>query len=235
MKKKEINKMPPPNKEKEIEIAQTFFSDLDHYTPEYWVAEEAIIESSPAIHSAVREILLEIGEDPDREGLQKTPDRFTRMLAELTAGYKVDPNKLVNGALFEVDYNEIVLVRDIEFYSMCEHHILPFYGRVHVAYIPNGKIIGLSKIPRIVEMYARRLQVQERMTSQIANFLQELLNPLGVAVLVEGSHMCSMMRGVRKSQATMVTRALLGEFQDNASQRAEFLSLVGKPSADVGE
>jgi GTP cyclohydrolase I len=157
------------------------------------------------------------------------------MLAELTAGYKVDPNKLINGAIFDVDYNEIILVRDIEFYSMCEHHMLPFFGRVHVAYIPNGKVIGLSKIPRIVEMYARRLQVQERMTSQIASFLQELLNPQGVAVLVEGSHLCAMMRGVRKSQATMVTRAFLGEFQENTTQRAEFLFLVGKPAPEASE
>ncbi len=150
------------------------------------------------------------------------------MYEEITAGYHTDPVKLINGALFDVDYSEMVLVKDIEFYSLCEHHILPFYGRAHIAYIPNGKVIGLSKIPRIVEMFARRLQVQERMTSQIANLIQETLNPRGVAVVVEGSHMCAMMRGVKKSQASMTTSAMLGSFREDPKQRAEFLALITK-------
>jgi GTP cyclohydrolase IA len=181
------------------------------------------------IPSAVKDILREIGEDPEREGLLKTPDRVARMYAEITAGYKIDPVQLVNGALFDVNYSELVLVKDIEFYSMCEHHMLPFFGHAHVAYIPNGKVIGLSKIPRIVEMYARRLQVQERMTAQIANFLQELLHPKGVAVLVEGSHMCAMMRGVKKSETNMTTRTMLGDFQKDAALRSEWMAMITKP------
>ena len=180
-------------------------------------------EPQGPVHEAVRDILLTIGEDPEREGLQKTPDRVARMYDEITTGYHTDPVKLINGALFEVDYDEMVLVKDIEFYSMCEHHMLPFFGKAHVAYIPNGKVIGLSKIPRIVEMYARRLQVQERMTSQIADFLQETLHPQGVAVVVEGQHMCAMMRGVKKSQTNMLTRTMRGEFKTDAALRAEFL------------
>ena len=148
------------------------------------------------IEAAVQEILRDIGEDPQREGLLKTPDRVARMYEELTAGYHVDTEKLINGAIFNVDYDEMVVVKDIDFYSMCEHHMLPFYGRAHVAYIPNGKVVGLSKIPRIVEMFARRLQIQEQMTTQIADFIQNTLEPQGVAVVVEGVHMCSVMRGV---------------------------------------
>ncbi len=187
------------------------------------VSEVYVAEPQGPIHEAVQNILLSIGEDPQRDGLMKTPDRVARMYAEITAGYHVDPVQLINGALFEVDYNEMVLVRDIEFYSLCEHHMLPFYGKAHVAYIPNGKVIGLSKIPRIVEMFARRLQVQERMTAQIADLLQDTLNPQGVAVVVEGAHMCAMMRGVKKSQTNMVTRTMRGAFQQDAQLRAEFL------------
>lgn len=183
------------------------------------------------IEGAVREILGAIGEDPDRQGLIKTPNRVSRMFDELTAGYNTDPEKLINGALFDVEYSEMVLVKDIEFHSLCEHHMLPFYGRAHIAYIPNGKVIGLSKIPRIVEMFARRLQVQERMTSQIANFLQETLDAEGVAVVLEGAHMCSIMRGVKKAQASMTTRTLLGSFKEDQNLRNEFLSLVAKTSA----
>jgi GTP cyclohydrolase I len=179
----------------------------------------------------VRQILAEIGEDPERQGLLKTPERVSRMFSELTAGYTTDPVKLINGALFDVDYSEMVLVKDIEFYSLCEHHMLPFYGRAHVAYIPNGKVIGLSKIPRIVEMFARRLQVQERMTSQIAHFLQDTLDATGVAVVVEGAHMCSIMRGVKKAEASMTTSTMLGVFKDDRDQRNEFLALVSKASA----
>jgi GTP cyclohydrolase I len=151
------------------------------------------------------------------------------MFSEITAGYHMDPIDLINGALFEVDYDEMVLVKDIEFYSMCEHHMLPFYGRAHVAYIPRGKVIGLSKIPRMVEMYARRLQVQERMTAQIADLLQEVLNPQGVAVVVEGAHMCAMMRGVKKAEANMTTRKMLGAFKEDQVLRSEFLSHISKP------
>ena len=151
-----------------------------------------------AIKTAVHGILSNIGEDPGREGLLKTPDRIARMYDELMAGYTIDPVKMINGALFTVDYDEMVIVKDIEFYSMCEHHMLPFYGRAHVAYIPDGKVIGLSKIPRIVDMFARRLQVQERMTKQIAEFIKETLQPKGVAVVVDGVHMCSMMAGCKK-------------------------------------
>jgi len=187
-----------------------------------------IEQPSRDIQESVRNILLDIGEDPQRDGLLKTPERVARMYEEITAGYHTDPVKLINGALFDVDYSEMVLVKDIEFYSLCEHHMLPFYGRAHVAYIPNGKVIGLSKIPRIVEMFARRLQVQERMTSQIANLIQETLNPRGVAVVVEGSHMCAMMRGVKKSQASMTTSSMLGSFREDPKQRAEFLALITK-------
>ena len=186
------------------------------------------IDATPEtpIHSAVRDILLQVGEDPTRQGLLKTPDRVARMYAEITAGYNTDPEKLINGALFDVDYSEMVLVKDIEFYSMCEHHMLPFFGHAHVAYIPDGKVIGLSKIPRIVDMFARRLQVQERMTSEIAAFLNETLHPRGVAVIVEGQHMCAMMRGVKKSQTRMVTRAMLGAYKDDAALRSELLSQI---------
>jgi GTP cyclohydrolase I len=176
------------------------------------------------VEAAVREILIEIGEDPDRAGLAGTPERVHRMYAELTAGYHVDPDRLVNGAIFEVDYSEMVLVRDIPFYSLCEHHLLPFFGTASVAYIPKGRIIGLSKIPRIVEMYARRLQVQERLTQQIADFLQERLQPQGVGVVLEATHLCAVMRGVRKPGTIMTTSAVLGIFRTRDKTRAEFLA-----------
>ena len=179
-----------------------------------------------ALEEAVRSILTNVGEDTDREGLQKTPQRVAKMYDELLAGYKVDPVALVNGALFDVEYDEMIVVKDIEFFSMCEHHMLPFYGRAHVAYIPSEKIIGLSKIPRIVEMFGRRLQVQERMTRQIAEMIDEILHPLGVAVVVEGSHMCSMMRGVKKEHPRMVTSAMLGSFKENATTRSEFMQHI---------
>ncbi len=188
--------------------------------------EQFIEGSDYGIQNAVRDILIEIGEDPERQGLVKTPDRVSRMFSELTAGYQTDPVELINGAVFDVDYSEMVLVKDIEFYSLCEHHMLPFYGRAHVAYIPDGKVIGLSKIPRIVEMFARRLQVQERMTTEIGQLLQATLNPKGVAVLVEGAHMCAMMRGVKKSQANMTTSAMLGDFKEDRGLREEFLAQV---------
>jgi GTP cyclohydrolase I len=180
------------------------------------------------IEASVYNILQNIGEQPEREGLLNTPNRVARMFDELTSGYHIDPEKMINGALFDVDYDEMVVVKDIDFYSLCEHHLLPFYGRAHVAYIPNGKVIGLSKIPRIVEMFARRLQIQEQMTSQIASFLQDTLNPQGVAVVVEGAHMCSMMRGVKKENAKMKTSKMLGEFKEEDKTRREFLAHINQ-------
>jgi GTP cyclohydrolase I len=176
------------------------------------------------------DLLRAVGEDPDREGLRNTPDRVARMYSELLNGYSMDPEKIINGALFHINYDEMVLVRDIEFYSLCEHHMLPFIGRVHVAYLPAGKVIGLSKIPRIVDMYARRLQVQERMTRQIADLLQTTLEPQGVAVVVEGMHLCSMMRGVRKHDARMTTSAMHGAFRANLATRQEFLENIARGS-----
>ncbi len=178
------------------------------------------------IEIAVDTILRNIGEDPSREGLLKTPNRVARMFDELTAGYHIDPVKLINGAIFSVDYDEMVVVTDIDFHSLCEHHMLPFYGRAHVAYIPDGKVVGLSKIPRIVEMYARRLQIQEQMTTQIAEFIQETLNPKGVAVALEGAHMCSMMRGIKKENARMTTTRFLGEFKENQNLKDQFLNQI---------
>jgi len=186
-----------------------------------------------AIKGAVREILKNIGEDPNRQGLQDTPKRIAKMYDELTSGYNTDPVKLINGALFDVDYNEMVVVKNIEFYSMCEHHMLPFYGKAHVAYIPNGQVVGLSKIPRIVEMFARRLQVQERMTQQIADFIEDTLKPQGVAVVVEGVHMCSMMRGVKKVDASMVTSAKRGLFKTDPAVRAEFMEHLNRRSIEA--
>src|SRR5215207_5400162 len=172
-----------------------------------------------AIEKATRSILAAVGEDPEREGLLKTPNRIARMYDELLSGYRTDPNKLLNGALFEVEYSDMVIVRDIEFSSLCEHHMLPFIGRTHVAYIPRKKVIGLSKIPRIVDMFARRLQVQERMTRQIAEFVQEVLDPRGVAVVMDGTHMCSMMRGVHKCHSGMTTSSVLGIFREDKGVR----------------
>ena len=180
------------------------------------------------VEDAVRDILVEIGEDPGRDGLVGTPDRVHRMYAELTAGYHVDPDRLVNSAIYEVAYSEMVVVKDIPFYSLCEHHLLPFFGTASVAYIPRGRVIGLSKIPRIVEMYARRLQVQERMTQQIADFLNERLNPQGVGVVVEANHLCAVMRGIRKPGTLMTTSAVLGLFRSRDRTRAEFLSHLAR-------
>jgi GTP cyclohydrolase I len=192
------------------------------------VPKEIKDEKKAAIEESVRTLLTNVGEDPDREGLQRTPDRVARMYDELLSGYHTDPVKMINNALFTVDYSEMVIVKDIDYYSMCVHHMLPFHGRVHVAYIPSDKVIGLSKIPRIVEMFARRLQVQERMTEQIADFINEVLNPQGVAVVAEGVHMCGMMRGVKKANASMVTSAMRGTFKDNAKTRAEFMDHIGR-------
>jgi GTP cyclohydrolase IA len=181
-----------------------------------------------SLEEAVHTLLVEIGEDPAREGLARTPERVRRMYDELTAGYHVDPDALINGACFSVDYDEMVVVRDIEFFSLCEHHLLPFTGRAHVGYLPKGRVIGLSKIPRIVDMYAQRLQVQERLTVQVAGFLMERLEPKGVACVVEATHLCTMMRGVKKQEATMVTSSMTGTFRRDARTRAEFMGLIGK-------
>ena len=182
------------------------------------------------IPEAIRTLLAEVGEDPDRPGLVGTPDRVRRMYAELTEGYRTDPEGVINGATFEVDYDEMVVVRDIEFYSLCEHHLLPFFGRAHVGYLPRGRIIGLSKIPRVVDMYAHRLQVQERLTHQVAAFLMERLRPKGVACVIEATHLCTVMRGVRKQEATMVTSSMLGTFRADARTRSEFLTFIGRTS-----
>ena len=178
------------------------------------------------IPEAVRTLLEELGEDPDRAGLTGTPDRVRRMYAELTEGYHTDPDALLNGAAFEVDYDEMVVVRDIEFYSLCEHHLLPFFGRVHVAYLPGDKIIGLSKIPRIVDLFSRRLQVQERITEQVADALMKLLQPRGVLVLAEARHLCMAMRGVEKQHSATATRALRGVYAHDAQARQEILSMI---------
>jgi len=180
------------------------------------------------IEKSVTKILAAIGEDPDRDGLVNTPKRVAKAYGELLEGYRIDPIKLVNNATFTVDYDDMIIVRDIEFYSLCEHHMLPFIGRAHVAYLPLGKVIGLSKIPRIVDMFARRLQVQERMTRQIADFLNELLHPRGVAVVVEAVHLCSMIRGVRKHESRMTTSSMLGAFRNREATRMEFLDNISR-------
>ena len=182
------------------------------------------------VEAAVREILAEIGDDPDRQGLLGTPERVHRMYTELTAGYHVDPERLINGAIFDVGYSEMVVVKDIPFYSLCEHHLLPFFGTAAVAYIPRGRVIGLSKIPRIVEMYARRLQVQERLTQQVADFVQERLEPQGVGVVLEATHLCAVMRGVRKPGTIMTTSAVLGLFRSRDRTRAEFFAHLDRPA-----
>ena len=181
-----------------------------------------------SVKDSIRQILKDIGEDPDREGLVDTPKRVQSMYEELTRGYIETPEEVINNAIFNIKYDEMVIVKDIEYYSLCEHHMLPFFGRCHVAYIPNGKVIGLSKIPRIVDVFARRLQVQERMTVQIANFLNESLEPHGVAVVTNGYHLCMAMRGIMKADANMLTSSMLGAFRKDERTRSEFLSLIGQ-------
>lgn len=201
-----------------------FMSDPEtaRVLPEMRVAPERT-DAHAAIADAVRTILIHIGEDPQRQGLLKTPERVARAYDELLSGYFVDPIALVNGALFDTDYHDIVLVKDIDFYSLCEHHMLPFFGKAHVAYIPDGRVLGLSKVPRIVEMYARRLQLQERMTHEIADFIRDVVRPRGVAVLVTAQHMCARMRGVSQSESKMMTQVMYGVFQDDAV-RAQLLA-----------
>jgi GTP cyclohydrolase I len=180
------------------------------------------------VQQAVRNLLEAVGEDPTRQGLVDTPERVARMYDELLAGYQVDPYKLINDAMFDVEYDDMIIVRDIQFYSLCEHHLLPFIGRAHVGYLPTAKVIGLSEIPRVVDLFARRLQVQERMTRQIANFLEAVMNPIGVGVVVEGWHLCSSMRGVKKPDTVMVTSALCGSFKENLKTRQEFLDHIDR-------
>lgn len=203
----------------EIEAAAELFDDVGVAQPE--------------IEAAVRQLLQAFGEDACREGLERTPERVARMFDELLAGYRVDPYKLINEAVFDVDYEEMVIVRDIDFYSLCEHHLLPFLGRAHVAYIPNGKVIGLSKIPRVVDLFARRLQVQERMTRQIADFLEAAIHPQGVAIVIEGLHLCSKIRGVKKANARMVTSTVCGVFKESEITRKEFLDLISRDTTSV--
>jgi GTP cyclohydrolase IA len=200
--------------------------DFDDELSEERIANTGVDIS--ASEEAVRSLLRAIGEKTEREGLRNTPRRVARMYAELLSGYHTEPENVVNGAVFNISYDEMVIVRDIEFYSLCEHHMLPFIGRAHVAYMPAGKVIGLSKIPRIVDLFARRLQVQERMTRQIADELQLLVQPKGVAVVVEALHLCMMMRGVRKHDARMTTSAMHGAFRSNMATRQEFLDNIGR-------
>jgi GTP cyclohydrolase I len=194
---------------------------------------EGVGVAKPEIEEAVRRLLVAVGEDPTREGLEGTPNRVARAYDELLAGYRVDPHAVINDALYEVGYDQMVIVRDIEFYSLCEHHMLPFLGRAHIAYCPNGKVIGLSKIPRIVDLFARRLQVQERMTRQIADFIEAAIHPCGVAVVLEGWHLCATMRGVKKAHAVMVTSALTGSFKENEMTRKEFFDHIGRETLKV--
>jgi GTP cyclohydrolase I len=184
--------------------------------------------NASAIAPHVEEIIRILGEDPNREGLVRTPARVDKALRFLTSGYSTDVQQIVNGALFDVKYDEVVIVRDIEFFSMCEHHLLPFFGKVHVAYLPDSKVIGLSKIPRLVDVFARRLQIQERLTQQIAEMIQNLLHPRGVAVICEARHFCMMMRGVEKQHSGAITSAMLGAFRNNKETRNELLSLIGQ-------
>ena len=184
------------------------------------------VRRAEALESLVKEMLCQLGEDPEREGLIKTPDRVSRSLRFLTSGYKQDVDKVLNGALYTVTCDEMVLVKNIELFSLCEHHLLPFFGSCHVAYIPRGKVIGLSKIPRLVDLFARRLQIQERLTTQIAETIMEKINPLGVGVVIEAKHLCMIMRGVEKQNSVAVTSALLGSFRKDSQTRNEFLTLV---------
>lgn len=182
-------------------------------------------ESDP-IEPLIEGLLKELGEDPQRDGLQRTPARVAKAMRYLTKGYDEDPIEILNDAMFDVSYDEMVLVRDIEFYSLCEHHMLPFFGRIHVAYIPNGKVVGLSKIPRLVEMFSRRLQVQERLTMEVAETLEKVLHPRGVAVVAEAIHLCMMMRGVKQQNAFAITSSLKGVFQSDPMTRSEFMELI---------
>jgi GTP cyclohydrolase I len=193
---------------------------------------EPVSLTSSSTEELLRELLVRIGEDPQRDGLKGTPERMKRSLKFLTKGHEEDPFKILRAALFDVNYDQMVIVKDIEMYSLCEHHLLPFFGKVHVAYIPKGKVIGLSKMPRLVEVFSRRLQVQERLTTQIAETIQEAIDPLGVGVVVEAHHLCMMMRGVEKQHSSTVTSAMLGSFREEKETRDEFLSLIRTRSSN---
>jgi GTP cyclohydrolase IA len=201
-------------------------SEKSKHTEELTLSDSASVETSESIADLVRRMLQLIGEDPERDGLARTPERFEKALRFLTSGYQQDPEKLLNGAMFNVCYDQMVLVKDIEVYSLCEHHMLPFFGKCHVAYIPDKKVVGLSKIPRLVNMFARRLQIQERLTNQIASAIQQKIAPLGVGVVIEARHLCMVMRGVEKQNSQTVTSAMLGAFRENVQTREEFLSLI---------
>lgn len=201
-------------------------SDDRKRVEELTLTEPAGAEKAESVASLMRQVLRLIGENPERDGLRHTPERFEKALRFLTSGYHQDPEKLLNGAMFSVCYDQMVLVKDIEFYSLCEHHMLPFFGKCHVAYIPEKKVVGLSKIPRLVNMFARRLQIQERLTNQIANAIQQKITPLGVGVVIEARHLCMVMRGVEKESSHTVTSAMLGSFKENPKTREEFLSLI---------
>ena len=185
------------------------------------------------ISAHMKEVIRELGEDTERDGLVNTPDRVEKALKYLTSGYSADISQIVNGALFDVDYDEVVIVRDIEFFSMCEHHMLPFFGKMHVAYLPDKKVIGLSKIPRIVDVFARRLQIQERLTQQVAETIEGLISPRGVAVVCEAQHFCMMMRGVEKQHSGAITSAMLGAFRTNKETRNELLSLLAQRAKSI--
>ena len=199
---------------------------VGHYATEQGMEAAADEVYDPAIEATVREMLLQLGEDPNREGLMRTPLRVAKAMSFLTSGYLGSLGEVVNNAIFETDTDDMIVVKDVEFYSLCEHHMLPFFGKAHVAYLPNKRIIGLSKIARIVDLYARRFQVQERLTNQVADGIQSALSPHGVAVVMEGSHFCMMMRGVQKQGSSMVTSAMRGGFRTNASTRGEFMELI---------
>ena len=191
---------------------------------------EDITLASLSTENLYRELLTRIGEDPTRDGLLETPKRMAKSMEFLTRGYTMDASKVLHNALFDVDYDEMVIVKDIEFYSMCEHHLLPFFGKAHIAYVPNGKVIGLSKIPRLVDMFSRRLQVQERLTREVAEAIEEAIQPQGVAIIMEAQHLCMMMRGVEKQHSATTTSAMLGVFKTQLQTRNEFLSLVKRAS-----
>jgi len=200
-------------------------------TQELNLAEDPDGITGEGIAALMRAMIEQIGEDPKREGLRHTPERFERALRYLTSGYHQDPEKILNGAIFSVGYDQMVVLKDIELFSLCEHHVLPFFGKCHVAYLPDKKVVGLSKIPRLVNMFSRRLQIQERLTSQIAHAIQKCINPLGVGVVIEARHLCMVMRGVEKQRSETITSAMLGAFRDNQQTREEFLSLIGRRSA----
>lgn len=189
--------------------------------------------ANPEIAELVRELITKLGEDPQRDGLLRTPERVAKAYGALTSGYQMDAATLLNGALFEVEYDEMVIVKDIEMFSLCEHHLLPFFGKVHVAYIPNGRVLGLSKIARLVDMFARRFQIQERLTAEVAQTIQEAIEPKGVGVICEARHLCMMMRGVEKQHSSTVSSAMLGEFRENDKTREEFLALVNRPGGVI--